>query len=95
MKMKLAHEFEIKDLGQLRYFLGIEAAKFRQWLSISHCKYTLDLLTETGMTACKPSETLIDPNHRFTVDMGDRLIDARRNQCLVGRPSYLSHSYQI
>ena len=50
----------------------------------------MDLLTETGMTACKPSATPIDANHRFTRDVGARLIDADRYQCLVGRLIYLT-----
>lgn len=49
----------------------------------------MDLLTENGMTACKPNETSIDPNHRFT-NMSDRLIDAERYQSLVGRLIYLT-----
>lgn len=44
----------------------------------------MDLLNETGMEACKPSDTPTDPNHRFIADMGERLIDVGRYQCLVG-----------
>ena len=51
----LATEFEVKDLGQMRYFLGMEVARSRKGISISQRKYVLDLLTETSMLGCKPS----------------------------------------
>ena len=51
----LATEFEVKDLGQIQYFLGMEFARSRKGISISQRKYVLDLLTETSMLGCKPS----------------------------------------
>jgi len=44
LKFRLAKEFEVKDLGPLRYFLGIEVARFNHGIFISHRKYILDLL---------------------------------------------------
>ena len=52
----LATEFEVKDLGQMRYFLRMEVARSRKGISISQRKYVLDLLTETSMLGCKPSD---------------------------------------
>lgn len=48
VKTKLATEYEIKNLGNLRYFLGIEAIS-KQRIFISPQKYVLDLLKEVGM----------------------------------------------
>lgn len=39
LKGSLAREFEIKDLGSLRYSLGIETAKAKQGISLSQRKY--------------------------------------------------------
>jgi hypothetical protein len=49
LKHSLANEFEIKDLGSLKYFLGIEVARSRHGIFISQRKYILDLLKETGL----------------------------------------------
>lgn len=42
-KSRLAKEFEIKDLGSLRYLLTIEVAKSTQCIFLSQRKYVLDL----------------------------------------------------
>jgi len=49
LKKNLSKEFEVKDLGQPRYFLGIEIAWNPKGIVLSKIKYVLDLLTETGM----------------------------------------------
>ena len=43
----LAEEFEIKELGNLKYFLDIEVARSRHRIFISQHKYVLDLLRDT------------------------------------------------
>ncbi|KAA0062000.1 Integrase, catalytic core [Cucumis melo var. makuwa] len=50
LKKMMGDEFEIKDLGNLKYFLGIEVARSRKGISVSQKKYTLDLLTETDIS---------------------------------------------
>lgn len=49
LKKKLSKEFEIKDLGSLRNFLGIEVARSNQDIFLSQQKYVLNLLNEAGM----------------------------------------------
>ncbi|KAL6335116.1 hypothetical protein AAG906_027176 [Vitis piasezkii] len=49
LKKFLAREFEIKDLGALRYFFGMEFARFKKGIFVSQRKYVLDLLKETGL----------------------------------------------
>ena len=60
LKGFLAQEFEIKDLGQLQYFLGMEMARTKKRISISQKKYIIDLLKETYMLGCEPYETPIE-----------------------------------
>ena len=58
-------EFEIKELGKLKYFLGIEVAYSTQGIFISQQKYMTDLLRKIRKIGCKPVSTLIDPNHKL------------------------------
>ena len=65
LKASLSREFEIKDLGSLRYFLGMEVARSSSGILVSQCKYVLDLLRETSMSGCRPAETPMDPNTKL------------------------------
>jgi hypothetical protein len=44
LKKCLSKAFEVKDLGRLKYFLGIEVARSAKGIALSQRKYTLDLL---------------------------------------------------
>jgi Reverse transcriptase (RNA-dependent DNA polymerase) len=48
LKASLAKEFEMKDLGELRYFLGIEVARSKKGVVLSQQRYVLDLLSDTS-----------------------------------------------
>jgi hypothetical protein len=86
-----AQEFEVKDLGHLRYFLGIEVSRGSKGIFLSQRRYTLDLLTETGMIGSRPIATPIEQNHRLSCNDGTH-VDRERYQRLVGRLIYLSHT---
>lgn len=86
----MENEFEIKDLGSLKYFLEIEGAKSKKDIFLSQRKYILDLLKEWGMIGCKPCATPIESNRWLKEDDGNGLVDAGRYLHLVGHLIYLS-----
>jgi hypothetical protein len=88
----LSTEFEMKDLGGLKYFLGIEVAKTKNGIYLSQQKYILDLLSETGMLECKPVESPIVQNHHLAIYLDQVPTNKERYQRLVGRLIYLSHT---
>lgn len=53
----LSIEFEMKDLGPLKYFPGIEVSRSQMGILLSQRKCTLDLLHEMGMLGCQPMHT--------------------------------------
>ena len=57
LRLNLFDEFEMKDLGGLKYFLGIEVLRSAKGIFISQKKYILDLLAEVGMLDCKLIDT--------------------------------------
>jgi hypothetical protein len=88
---RLGRAFEVKDLGPLQYFLGIEIARSSKGIVLSQRKYVLDLLAETGMLRCHPSGSPIDRNHQTYAHSGDP-VDKWAYQRLVGRLIYLCHT---
>lgn len=90
LKKYLSQQFEIKDLGQLHYFLGIEILRSKKGVFLSQRKYVLDLFEEAGMLGCRPCDTPIDPNCKLGEADGERLLDVGRYQRLVGKLIYLS-----
>lgn len=92
LKIKLASDFEIKDLEQLRYFLGMEVARTTKGILVTQRKYTLDVLKETGMIDCKPVATPVEPNSKLRLEEDSAPAENGRYQRLVGRLIYLSHT---
>ncbi|KAH9763107.1 protein kinase domain-containing protein [Citrus sinensis] len=91
LKQSLATDFEINDLGALKYFLGMEVARSKKGIVVSQRKYILDLLKETRISGCKPIDTPVEYN--LKLGEGEKaLVDARRYQNLVGKLIYLSHT---
>ena len=78
VKQHLFSHFQTKDLGKLKYFLGIEIAQSNFDVVMSHRNYVFDILEETNMLDCKPVDTLIDPNVKFVPRQGEPLQDPRR-----------------
>ena len=62
LKQRLFNHFKTKDLGKLKYFLGIKVVQSNSRVIISQRKYTLDILAVTSMLDCKPVDTPMDPN---------------------------------
>jgi len=92
LKNNLFRKFEMKDLGGLKYFLGIKVLRSNKGIFISQRKYIMDLLAETGMVDCKPADTPIQVNHGLKFEEGANLADKERYQRLVGKLIYLSHT---
>ncbi|KAM2672014.1 hypothetical protein EV1_007763 [Malus domestica] len=82
----------MKDLGALKYFLGIEVARSQQGIFLSQWKYVLDILIETRMLACKPADTQIELNHKLGEYPDQIPTNKERYQRIVGKLIYLAHT---
>ncbi|RVW40634.1 Retrovirus-related Pol polyprotein from transposon RE1 [Vitis vinifera] len=75
LKQHLFNHFQTKDLGKLKYFLGLEIAQSSSGVVMSQRKYALDILKETSMLECKPVDTPMDPNVKLVPGQGEPLRD--------------------
>jgi hypothetical protein len=87
LKERLGKAFEVKYLGPLRYFLGIEIAMSPKGIVLSQRKY----VPETEMLACRPCGSPIDKNHQTCAEIGDH-VDREKYQMVVGQLIYLCHT---
>ena len=61
-KKNLVAEFEMKYLGMMHYFLGLEVWKYRDEIFLNKGKYTVDILKIFGMLDCNEMITLMVTN---------------------------------
>jgi len=63
IKEELSQKFEMKDLGELHFFLGMEVERNydEQLLHINQIKYLKEILKHFRMEECKPIGVPFDP----------------------------------
>ncbi|XP_043697246.1 uncharacterized mitochondrial protein AtMg00810-like [Telopea speciosissima] len=86
----LNHRFKLKNLGKLKYFLGLEVVRSPKGIYLSQRKYTLDILSECGLLAAKPVSFPMEQNSRLDPDTGSPLPDPSQYRQLIGRLLYLT-----
>jgi len=91
-KAYLDNYFSIKDLGPLKYFLGIEVARGPKGLFLSQRKYALEIVDECGLLGSKPHDFPIEENHKLALATGSTLTDVGRYRSLVGQLIYLTNT---
>jgi hypothetical protein len=86
----LGKVFELKDMGTLSYFLGLQITRSSKGLTLTQTKYATDLLTKHNMLQCSPCKTPCVPNVRLSSTTGVPLTDIHGYRSLVGALHYLT-----
>lgn len=89
-KQFLSTQFRMKDLGELRYSIGIKVDRTKEGFFLSQKKYLTDVLKQYNMTHCKPLKVPMSPHVKLTADLGDPLPDASVYQQLIRKLIYLT-----
>lgn len=81
--------FHMKDLGVLKYFLGIEVARNATGFYLCQRKYTLDIINKTGLLGGKPALFPLEQNHKLALST-PFLSNPQQYRRLIGRLIYLA-----
>ena len=84
-KLFLDNKFKLKDLGTLKYFLGLEVARTEKGIRLCQRKFTLELLSDTCLLASKPVNVPMEHSAKFSSLMGEDVPDSSLNRRLIGK----------
>ncbi|PNF15497.1 hypothetical protein B7P43_G17001 [Cryptotermes secundus] len=88
LKNKLKEKFKVKDLGNLKYFLGIRIIRKEQTMHLSQAAYVGKLLEKFGMSDCHQVKTPMEQNPPRELE-GDCIVGQKPYKELVGCLMYL------
>ncbi|XP_014501147.1 uncharacterized protein LOC106761996 [Vigna radiata var. radiata] len=91
-KGQMLHEFEMSDLGQLSYFLGIEFTKTVAGMLMHQSRYALDMLTRFNMLQCNSATTPAEVGLKLEKDPEEEAVDPTEYRRMVGSLRYLCNT---
>ena len=97
-KQVLHSHFKMKDLGELKYFLGIEFCKSESGVVINQREYALELISEAGLAGAQPVFTPLECNIKLTSveyntsNVDPLFLDVSRYQRMIGKLLYLTNT---
>lgn len=83
-------EFEMTNLGEMKYFLGIEIEQRSDGIFVLQHKYAVDILRRFKMMDCKPVDTPLALTTKLSKDDGDQPANEKNYRSLVGCLVYLT-----
>ncbi|XP_050908527.1 uncharacterized mitochondrial protein AtMg00810-like [Lathyrus oleraceus] len=86
------NEFEIIDLGNMTYFLGMKILYSEKGIILHQLKYELELLKRFQLLNCKTAVTPSETNHRLNSNPERDDVDATTFKKLVGSLRYLCNT---
>jgi hypothetical protein len=91
-KMKLTAEFEMKYLGLMHYFLGIEVWQSPEKIFLNQGKYAVEILNRFDMLECKSMNTPMETKLKLLMDASSELVDATLYRQIIGSLMYLMNT---
>lgn len=91
-KKAMTREYEMTDLGLMKYFLGFQVRQKEGEIFISQEKYTEDLLKRFKMSTCKAISTPMALNEKLQLEDGALKADPTLYRSLVGSLLYLTNT---
>jgi len=91
-KTQMMNEFEMSDLGNLTYFLGMEFTEVAEGLVMHQKKYAFDILKRFSMMNCNPSSSPAETNVKLMMNEEEESVDPTLFKQIMGLLRYLCNS---
>ncbi|KAL8097588.1 hypothetical protein AgCh_030641 [Apium graveolens] len=85
LKAVLHTKFNIKDLGEAKYYLGLEVSRTEQVIALSQKKFILDMLQSVNLLDAKPLSIPLDQNLKLYADDRDGCMDSHKYKSIEHR----------
>ena len=89
-KNSMMHEFDMMDLGKMRYFLGIEVLQSQEGIFICQRRYAQEVLERFDMDKCNLVHNLIVPGCKPMKDEHGVRVDSSRYKQVISSLMYLT-----
>ncbi|GKC35173.1 uncharacterized mitochondrial protein-like protein [Tanacetum coccineum] len=89
-RRRMASQFEMSDLGELTYYIGIEVSQGKDYVEIKQERYTMKILKEAGIEDCNPALCPMEPGLKFSED--ELEVEATQYRKMVSCLRYLLHT---
>lgn len=89
-KSSMKLEFDMTDLGKMKYFLGVEIQQSSEGIHMCQRKYAQEVLDRFGMKNCNSVKNPIVPGTKLTKECGGADVDATLFKQMVGSLMYLT-----
>ena len=90
-KGKLVVEFQMKDLGMMRYFLGMKVWQNVDGISLGQGKYAVEIMKRFGMMECKAMTTPMASNLKILSNYSLEVVDDTMCHQMIGSLMYLTN----
>jgi hypothetical protein len=91
-KKKLTAKFEMKYLGLMHYFLGLEVWQSPEKIFLNQGKYAVEIMKRFDMLECKSMNTPMETKLKLLVDTSSELVDATLYRQIIGSLMYLTNT---
>ncbi|XP_040996230.1 uncharacterized mitochondrial protein AtMg00810-like [Juglans microcarpa x Juglans regia] len=90
--LSLKESFLVKDLGELSFFLGVQATRDKHGLHLRQTRYITDLLESTKMGGAKPLNCPTTSGPKLSSEEGNLLLDPTECRRVIGAIQYCTIS---
>ncbi|GKC13618.1 uncharacterized mitochondrial protein-like protein [Tanacetum coccineum] len=82
-KRRMTSQFEMSDLGELTYYLGIEVPQGKDCVEIKQERYAMKILKEVGIEDCNPALCPMEPGLKLSKAKDEPEVEATQYRKMV------------